>query len=81
MVVPAAVGSSPGEAVFYAADSDMMNRLGAPNDEIADRLTISKATAKTHVSRVMGKLDARYRAQLVVFAYEFGLVMPGRVSR
>jgi len=51
------------------------------NDEIADRLTISKATAKTHVSRVMGKLDARYRAQLVVFAYEFGLVMPGRVSR
>ena len=51
------------------------------NDEIADRLTISKATAKTHVSRVMGKLEARDRAQLVVFAYESGLVMPIRVSR
>jgi len=51
------------------------------NDEIADRLTISKATAKTHVSRVMGKLEARDRAQLVVFAYEFGLVMPSRVRR
>jgi DNA-binding NarL/FixJ family response regulator len=51
------------------------------NDEIADRLTISKATAKTHVSRIMGKLEARDRAQLVVFAYESGLVTPSRVSR
>ena len=48
------------------------------NDEIADRLTISKATAKTHVSRIMGKLEARDRAQLVVVAYETGLVTPGR---
>ncbi len=46
------------------------------NDEIADRLTISKATAKTHVSRIMGKLEARDRAQLVVIAYESGLVIP-----
>ena len=44
------------------------------NDEIAERLTISKATAKTHVSRIMGKLEARDRAQLVVHAYESGLV-------
>jgi DNA-binding NarL/FixJ family response regulator len=51
------------------------------NDEIADRLTISKATAKTHVSRIMGKLDARDRAQLVVLAYESGLVTPSRASR
>jgi len=51
------------------------------NDEIADRLVISKATAKTHVSRIMGKLDARDRAQLVVVAYESGLVTPSRVSR
>jgi DNA-binding NarL/FixJ family response regulator len=51
------------------------------NDEIADRLTISKATAKTHVSRIMGKLEARDRAQLVVLAYESGLVTPSRVSR
>ena len=51
------------------------------NDEIADRLTISKATAKTHVSRIMGKLEARDRAQLVVFAYESGLVTPSRTAR
>jgi len=52
--------------------------LALSNDEIADRLTISKATAKTHVSRIMGKLDARDRAQLVVLAYESGLVAPSR---
>jgi DNA-binding NarL/FixJ family response regulator len=51
------------------------------NDEIAGRLTISKATAKTHVSRIMGKLEARDRAQLVVFAYESGIVTPKRASR
>jgi len=47
---------------------------GLSNDEIAGRLVISPATAKTHVSRAMVKLDARDRAQLVVFAYEAGLV-------
>jgi DNA-binding NarL/FixJ family response regulator len=47
------------------------------NDEIAEELVVSPATAKTHVSRVMGKLDARDRAQLVVIAYESGLVQPG----
>ena len=41
------------------------------------RLVISPATAKTHVSRAMIKLGARDRAQLVVFAYEAGLVRPG----
>jgi DNA-binding NarL/FixJ family response regulator len=51
------------------------------NDEIADRLTISKATAKTHVSRIMGKLEARDRAQLVVIAYESGLVTPSHAAR
>lgn len=50
------------------------------NDEIADRLIISRATAKTHVSRIMGKLEAHDRAQLVVIAYESGLVTPSRVS-
>ena len=47
------------------------------NDEIAERLVVSPATAKTHVSRAMIKLGARDRAQLVVFAYESGLVRPG----
>jgi DNA-binding NarL/FixJ family response regulator len=51
---------------------------GLSNEEIADRLLISAATARTHVSRAMGKLGARNRAQLVVFAYEAGLVAPGR---
>ncbi|MGD9889675.1 MAG: response regulator [Dehalococcoidia bacterium] len=50
---------------------------GMNNDEIAESLVVSPATAKTHVSRVMGKLDARDRAQLVVIAYESGLVEPG----
>jgi DNA-binding NarL/FixJ family response regulator len=50
---------------------------GLSNDEIADRLFMSSATAKTHVSRAMGKLGSRDRAQLVVFAYESGLVRPG----
>lgn len=51
---------------------------GLSNDEIAERLTISPATARTHVSRVMSKVEARDRAQLVVLAYESGLVAPGR---
>ena len=50
---------------------------GLSNDEIAERLHLSPMTAKTHVSRAMTKLGARDRAQLVVFAYESGLVRPG----
>jgi DNA-binding NarL/FixJ family response regulator len=46
---------------------------GLSNDEIAARLVISPATARTHVSRAMVKLAARDRAQLVVFAYQSGL--------
>lgn len=50
---------------------------GLSNDEIATRLFLSPLTAKTHVSRVMSKLEARDRAQLVVIAYETGLAGPG----
>ena len=50
---------------------------GLTNEEIARRLIMSAATAKTHVSRAMIKLGARDRAQLVVWAYETGLVRPG----
>ncbi|WP_436772924.1 response regulator [Yinghuangia sp. YIM S09857] len=50
---------------------------GLTNDEIAARLVLSPATAKTHVSRIMTKLDVRDRSQLVVLAYESGMVSPG----
>jgi DNA-binding NarL/FixJ family response regulator len=50
---------------------------GLTNDEIAGRLVVSPLTAKTHVSRAMVKLGARDRIQLVVLAYESGLVRPG----
>ena len=50
---------------------------GRSNEEIAAELFVSPATAKTHVSRAMAKLGARDRAQLVVLAYETGLVAPG----
>ncbi|MFE0191167.1 response regulator [Streptomyces sp. NPDC058989] len=51
--------------------------IGLTNEEIARRLVVSPLTAKTHVSRTMIKLGARDRAQLVVLAYESGLVRPG----
>ena len=50
---------------------------GLTNAEIADRLVISPLTTKTHVSRILRKLDCRDRAQLVTLAYESGLVTPG----
>jgi DNA-binding NarL/FixJ family response regulator len=57
------------EAVALAAH-------GLSNDEIAERMVISPTTAKTHVNRAMMKVQARDRAQLVVLAYESGLVTP-----
>jgi DNA-binding NarL/FixJ family response regulator len=53
---------------------------GQPNDEIANRMGISPVTAKTHINRAMTKLRARDRAQLVVIAYESGLVVPRDVG-
>lgn len=52
--------------------------LGQSNDEIAQTLIISPATARTYVSRLLDKLHARDRAQLVIIAYESGLITPGQ---
>jgi DNA-binding NarL/FixJ family response regulator len=51
---------------------------GLTNAEIADRLVISPLTIKSHVSRILAKLDARDRTQLAILAYESGLVIPGQ---
>jgi DNA-binding NarL/FixJ family response regulator len=52
--------------------------LGESNDEIASSLVISPATARTYVSRLLAKLNARDRAHLVIIAYESGLITPGK---
>lgn len=79
--------SRPPEAVPAAGLEALTNRerevmalvaRGLSNDEIAAHMVISPTTAKTHVSRAMTKLHARDRAQLVVYAYESGLVTPKR---
>jgi DNA-binding NarL/FixJ family response regulator len=72
-------GALPDLAVLTEREREVVALVaaGLSNDEIATRLIMSAATAKTHVSRAMIKLGARDRAQLVVFAYETGLVRPG----
>jgi DNA-binding NarL/FixJ family response regulator len=61
-------------------DCEVLSHIaaGLSNDELAETLVISPATVRTHINRVMTKLAARDRAQLVVIAYEAGLVAPGR---
>ncbi|MFW6690367.1 response regulator [Streptomyces sp. MAR4 CNX-425] len=58
----------------------MLVARGLNNTEIAESLALSPLTAKTHVSRIMGKVGARDRAQLVVIGYESGLITPGSSS-
>jgi DNA-binding NarL/FixJ family response regulator len=70
---------APGLDVLTDRERQVMQlvAIGLTNAEIAERLFVSPMTTKTHVSRAMIKLGARDRAQLVVFAYETGLVTPG----
>ena len=80
----------PGAKVDAAALSFLTDRerevltligRGLSNSEIGETLVIGAATTKTHVSRILSKLNARDRAQLVVTAYETGLVTPGSGRR
>ncbi|MFF5798316.1 response regulator [Streptomyces albogriseolus] len=73
---PALTGSGLEELTGRERETVALAAHGLSNDEIARRLVISPATAKTHINRAMAKLHARDRAQLVVFAYESGLVTP-----
>lgn len=89
-LVEAFVASRPASAGMVARGSAALRSLtdrereilaqvarGLSNDQIGEELFISPATVKTHVARIMSKLDAHDRAQLVVIAYEGGLVKPG----
>ncbi|MGA6225080.1 response regulator [Streptomyces umbrinus] len=73
---PSAVGGPSGLSERERQVLALVAR-GLNNTEIAEALGLSPLTAKTHVSRIMGKLGARDRAQLVIVAYESGLVIPG----
>jgi DNA-binding NarL/FixJ family response regulator len=72
-------GPAPALDLLTDREREVMGLVaeGLSNEEIAQRLVVSPATAKTHVSRAMVKLNARDRAQLVVFAFESGLARPG----
>jgi DNA-binding NarL/FixJ family response regulator len=76
----AALTRPPGLELLTERETEVLEAVagGLSNAEIADTLFMSHATAKTHVSRVLSKLNARDRAQLVMIAYEAGVVEPGQ---
>jgi DNA-binding NarL/FixJ family response regulator len=80
--LPAAGSPGPSElvllALLTAREHEVMLEVarGLTNAEIAGRLVLSEATVKTHVGRILSKLELRDRVQIVVFAYETGLITP-----
>jgi DNA-binding NarL/FixJ family response regulator len=76
--LPDAVGPPPGLAELTAREREVLAEAGCgrSNAEIAALLTISEATVKTHIGHIMAKLALRDRIQIVVYAYETGLVTP-----
>jgi DNA-binding NarL/FixJ family response regulator len=76
------VPTHPGLAELTSREREVFIEVacGYSNEEIAGRLFLSESTVKTHVSHVMGKLGARDRAQVVVAAYEAGVIRPGWVE-
>ncbi|MEU7007538.1 response regulator transcription factor [Streptomyces sp. NPDC046332] len=76
-LTPSGTGRPLEELTGREREAVVLVAHGLSNDEIAARMVISPLTAKTHVNRAMTKLHARDRAQLVILAYESGLVTPG----
>jgi DNA-binding NarL/FixJ family response regulator len=70
----------PAVAKLTAREHEVLDLLarGLSNPEICTQLIISEATAKTHVARILQKLDLRDRVQVVIYAYETGLITPGQ---
>jgi DNA-binding NarL/FixJ family response regulator len=76
---PTSAAPHPGLETLTERETEVLAQVarGLSNAEVGEALFMSPATAKTHVSRLLSKLDARDRAQLVVIAYESGVVTPG----
>jgi len=77
---PAPADPVAGRDVLTAREQEIVELVarGLSNDELAERMVISPLTVKTHINRAMAKLHCRDRAQLVVWAYESGLIAPRR---